>query len=139
MCSYHTRGFANAQMVKHLPVMWKTQVWSLHWEDLLEKEMAIHSSILAWRIPWTVKPDGLQSMESQRVGNNWAMKTFIFTIQSRNFTPWYLLKGFENLCPHENLNTDILAASFIIVKAWKQSGHSLVGKELKDIISNRID
>ena len=51
-----------AQMVKHLPVMWETQVQSLDWEDPLEKEMAVHSSILAWRIPWTVKPDGLQSM-----------------------------------------------------------------------------
>ena len=59
-----------AQMVKHLPVMWETQVQSLDWEDPLEKEMAVHSSILAWRIPWTVKPDGLQSMASQRVGYN---------------------------------------------------------------------
>ena len=47
-----------AQMVKHLPVMWETQVQSLDWEDPLEKEMAVHSSILAWRIPWTVKPGG---------------------------------------------------------------------------------
>ena len=42
-----------AQMVKHLPTMWETQVQSLGWEDLLEKEMATHSSILAWNIPWT--------------------------------------------------------------------------------------
>ena len=57
-------------MVKNLPVMRKTQVQSLDWEDPLEKEMATHSSILAWRIPWPEKPGGLQSTGSQRVGNN---------------------------------------------------------------------
>ena len=50
-----------AQMVKNLPGMWETQVRFLGWEDPLEKEMATHSSILAWRIPWTEKPGGLQS------------------------------------------------------------------------------
>ena len=54
-----------AQRVKHLPVMRKTQVGSLGQEDPLEKEMATHSSILAWRIPWTEEPCGLQSMGSQ--------------------------------------------------------------------------
>ena len=47
--------------------MQETWVQSLGWEDILEKEMATHSSILAWRIPWTGEPGGLQSMESQRV------------------------------------------------------------------------
>ena len=51
-----------AQTVKHLPVMWKTRVQSLGWEDPLETGMATHSSILAWRIPWTEEPGGLQSM-----------------------------------------------------------------------------
>ena len=59
-----------AQRVKHLPVMQKTQVRSLGQEDPLEKEMATHSSILAWRIPWTEEPDGLQSMGSPRVGHD---------------------------------------------------------------------
>ena len=59
-----------AQMVKHLPVMWETWVRSLGWEDLLEKEMATHSSTLAWRIPWTKKPGRLHSMGSQRVGHD---------------------------------------------------------------------
>ena len=54
-------------MVKNLPAMQETQVQALHQEDPLEKEMAIHSSILAWRIPWTEEPGGLQSMGSQRV------------------------------------------------------------------------
>ena len=48
-----------------------TQVQSLGQEDPLEKEMATHSNILAWRIPWTEEPDGLQSMGSQRVGHDW--------------------------------------------------------------------
>ena len=48
-----------AQMVKHLPAMWRTRVQSLGWEDPLEKEMATHSSILAWKIPWTEEPGGL--------------------------------------------------------------------------------
>ena len=59
-----------AQLVKNLPAMQEIQVRSLGWEDLLEKEMATHSSILAWRIPWTEDPGGLQSMGSQRVGHD---------------------------------------------------------------------
>ena len=55
------------QMVKHLPATQDTWVQSLGREDPLEKEMATHSSILAWRIPWTEKPGGLQSTGSQRV------------------------------------------------------------------------
>ena len=58
-------------MVKILPAMQETQVWSLGWEDPLEKGMATHSSILAWRIPWIEKPGRLQSTESQRVRHNW--------------------------------------------------------------------
>ena len=54
-----------AQAVKNLPAMQETQVRSLGWEDPLEKEMATHFSILAWRIPWTEEPGGLQSMGSQ--------------------------------------------------------------------------
>ena len=57
-------------MVKRLPAMWETWVPSLGWEDLLEKEMATHSSTLAWTIPWTEEPGRLQSMGSQRVGHN---------------------------------------------------------------------
>ena len=57
-----------AQTVKNLPAMRETQVQSLGWEDPLEKERATHSSILAWRIPWTEEPGGPQSMGSQRDG-----------------------------------------------------------------------
>ena len=56
-----------AQLVKNPPTMQETWVRSLGWEDTLEKGMATHSSILAWRTPWTEEPGGLQSMGSQRV------------------------------------------------------------------------
>ena len=59
-----------AQRLKRLPGMRETQVRSLGWEDPLEKEMATHSSTLAWRIPWREEPGGLQSMGSQRVGHD---------------------------------------------------------------------
>ena len=55
-------------MVKRLPAMWETRVRSPGWEDPLEKEMATHSSTLAWKIPWTEEPGKLQSMGLQRVG-----------------------------------------------------------------------
>ena len=57
-----------AKTVKHLPTMRETRFLSLGWEDPLEKEMATHSSTLAWKIPWTEEPGRLQSMGSQRVG-----------------------------------------------------------------------
>ena len=57
-------------MVKNLPAMKETQVQSLGGEDLLEKGMATHSSILAWRIPWTEEPGRLQSIGSQRAGHD---------------------------------------------------------------------
>ena len=64
------RGSLVVQIVENLPAMWETWVRSLGWEDPLEKEMATHSSILAWRIPWTEEPAGLQSMGLQRVGHD---------------------------------------------------------------------
>ena len=60
-----------AQRLKHLPGMRETWVQSLGWEDPLEKEMAAHSSTLAWRMLWREEPGRLQSMGSQRVGHNW--------------------------------------------------------------------
>jgi len=59
-----------AQTVKNLPAMQETPVQSLGWEDPLEKGMATHSSILAWRIPWTEEAGGLQSIDLQRVGHD---------------------------------------------------------------------
>ena len=62
--------FPAAQMVKYLPAIQETRIGSLGWEDSLEKVMAIHSSILAWRIPWTEEIGRLQSIGSQRVGHD---------------------------------------------------------------------
>ena len=59
-----------AQSVKNLPTMQETWVHPQGWEDPLEKEMATHSIILVWRMPWTEEPGGLQSMGSQRVGHD---------------------------------------------------------------------
>ena len=71
MCIYFIpNSFLVAQMVKNLPAMQETQVWSLDREDPLEKEMAIHSSIFASRIPWTEEPGRVQSKGLQKVGCN---------------------------------------------------------------------
>ena len=67
-----------AQMVKNLPVILETWVRSLGEEDTLEKAMVTHSNILAWRIPWTKEPGGLQSMESQKLGHDSSTNTFTF-------------------------------------------------------------
>ena len=71
-----------AQRLKPLPAMWETWVQSLGQEDPLEKEMSTHFSILAWRIPWTEEPGGLQSMGSQRVRHDWAtsLSLSLFTL-----------------------------------------------------------
>ena len=70
-----------AQMVKNLPAMQETWVRSLGGEDPLEKEMATHSGILAWRIPWTEECGGLQFMGSQRVRHNWATSLSLFWVE----------------------------------------------------------
>ena len=71
--------FLIAKTVKNLPAIQETWVWSLGREDPLEKERATHSSILAWRIPWTEKPGELPSMQSQRAGHNWEANTHATT------------------------------------------------------------
>jgi len=69
---YYKKSPLVAQTVKRLPTMQETWVWSLGWEDPLEKEMANCSRTLAWKTPWTEEPGRLQSMRSQRVGHDWA-------------------------------------------------------------------
>ena len=78
-----------AQMVKHLSTMRETWVWSLGQEDLLEKEMAIRSSAIAWKIPWTEEPDRLQSMGSQRVGHDWATSLLSHSGQGISSNYWH--------------------------------------------------
>ena len=72
------RAYLVAQRVKRLPAMQETWVWSLGWEDPLEKEMATHSSTLDWKIPRMGEPSRLQSMGSQSVGHDWV--TSLFTL-----------------------------------------------------------
>ena len=67
-----------AQMIKNMPAIQDTQVWSLDQEDPLEKEMVTYSSILAWRILWTEDPVRLQSIGLRRVRHNWESNTFTF-------------------------------------------------------------
>ena len=81
-----------AQTVKRLSTMWETQVRSLGREDPLEKEMAIHSSTIAWKIPWTEEPGRLQSMGLQRVGHDLTSyrayqgpRTLLIALQILNF------------------------------------------------------
>ena len=76
--SCNLRASLVAQMVKNSPAMQETWIQSLGWEDPLEKGIANHSIILAWRIPWTEEPDQLQSIVSQRVGDDWATNTHNF-------------------------------------------------------------
>ena len=70
LTSYYYRASLVAQMVRSLPAARETQVQPLDWEDPLEKERATHSRILAWKIPWTEEPGGLQSIGLQRIGHD---------------------------------------------------------------------
>ena len=76
-----------AQTVKRLSAMQETRVRSLGWEDPLEKEMAIHSSTMAWKIPWTEEPGRWQPMESQRVGHDWATLPYLTYTDCRETCP----------------------------------------------------
>ena len=85
MDSFTQQASLVAQSVKRLPAMQQIPVRSLVREDPLEKEMATHSSTLAWRIPWMEEPGRLQSMGSQRVGHDWETSLSFFML----FTDWY--------------------------------------------------
>ena len=88
-----------AQRLKRLPPMQETRVRSLGWEDPLEKETATHSSILAWRIPWTEELGRLQSTRSQRVGHDWvtslSSSRLTYPVSSLTFKPEYLYRAFK--------------------------------------------
>ena len=89
------------KMVGNLPAMKETWVWSLCEEDSLEKGIATHSSILAWRIPWTEEPGGLQSVGLQRVRQDWMTFTFrgelYLTMDSREFVVYCSVKVYRIL------------------------------------------
>ena len=91
-----------AQLVKNPPAMRETRDPSLGWEDPLEKEMATHSIILAWRVPWTGEPGGLQSMGLQRVIHNWASNTHIHT---HPWFPSFFQRAWHNWVSHTHTHT----------------------------------
>ena len=105
-------------MVKHLSAMQETRVWSLGREDPLEKGMTTHSNVLAWRIPWTEEPCGLQSMGSQRVGHDWVM-SLAFSHTSTNFmhllTGWVLIYAHQWSC--EGGRRQMTLSSCVLVSA----------------------
>ena len=78
-------------MVKHLSTMWETQVRSLGGEDLLEKEMASHSGILAWKIPWMEEPGRLQSMGSQRIGHDRVISLSLFKLPALHMKQYSII------------------------------------------------
>ena len=88
-------------MVKNLPAMQETWVQSLGWEDPLEEGIATHSNIPAWRIPWTEKPRGLQSVVSQRVRQDWATKRlstlFLYALGNRKIRVTHYIEIFALL------------------------------------------
>ena len=96
-----------AQTVKNMPAMQETWVQALGWENSLEKRMATHSSSLAWRIPWTEEPGGLQPIVSQRVRHDWVGSgRFIFYRPSLQFWPpvWECRSSHRLGCRSKNLN-----------------------------------
>ena len=114
--SYHQRPLVAClvvQLVKNLLAVQETWVWSLGWEDPQKKEMATHSSILAWRIPWTEEPGGLQSMGSQRVVHDWATNTYFCPLPLAA-TPWPSLQDQQEeffLLPTESYMTSCMTVT----------------------------
>ena len=96
------------QMVKRLSTMWETRVRSLGWEDPLKKEMAIHSSTLAWKTPWTEEPGGLQSMGSRRGGHDWATSRSLCTEAGWQYTA----------LTHSFLNLELVRCSMSASNCW---------------------
>ena len=94
-------------MVKNLSAMQETQIWSLRWEDPLDKRMATHSSIFAWRIPWTQEPGWLQFMGSQRKEHDWAIYTFtvLEAITCEGYLPLLWRRYFWNYVSADGLKT----------------------------------
>ena len=122
-------------MVKNLPAVWETWVWSLGQDDPLEKGMATHPSILAWRIPWTEEPGGLHPFGSQRVRPSWMTNTFIFTLYLNRYevisndafelhftddlwcwTPFYI--SIAHLNAFEKMSVWVLCPFFVCCCYW---------------------
>ena len=139
------RGSLMAQMVKCLPAMWETQVWSLDWEDPLEKEMAAHSGVLAWKIPWTEEPGRLQSMGWQRVGHNWATSFSLIEkkknkkqhspgVFTHDKTIFYL--GVKYLCTVEGVqdrHLKVCCFGVLIILSWRYLKQPVQGEEFSEL------
>ena len=120
-------GSQGGSVVKNLPAKQETWVWSLGWEDPLEKERATHSSILAWEISWTEAPDGLQSMRLQRVDiteqlNNNLQSTIPWHDKDSLLFTWPILSSSVNSFSQELLSTDFIPSSsnfpLLVGKMW---------------------
>ena len=146
-----------AQRLKRLPGMRETRVQSLSWEDPLEKEMATHSSTLAWRIPWREEPGRLQSMESQRVRHDWATslslsfqnsKTMLIQFSILNvFYPAvyvvsihhqvWLSKGFPSTLPPSALTVSTFLLNFLSVRfSIAQQSHKTIPARWKNLTTS---
>ena len=130
-CQIYIWVFLGGSDSKRLPTMWETWVQSLGQEDLLEKEMATHSSILAWKIPWMVELSRWQSVGSQRVGHNWATSRHFtssaFSKTSLNIWKFMVhillkpvLENFEHYFTNvwDEYNCAVLWAFFGIASLW---------------------
>ena len=126
-------GNMETQMVKNLPAMQEAGVQSLGWEDPLEEGMATHSSILAWRIPWTEEPCGLQTKESQRVRYDWVTDIHmchqnpnlcVYVGRQVTQTDKYQVKG-KGPCPKGELPNHIIMQHLLIALARIQKRESM--------------
>ena len=122
-------------MIKCLPAIRETRVQSLGWEDTLEKEMATHSSTLAWKIPWMEKPGGIQSMGLQWVGHDWATSLCFHNWLKTHTAYWQpsihsFLPIFLN---NQTLNLSKVCASSFPDSQWSGSPYDQVlTKEMKN-------
>ena len=113
-------------MVKRLRAMWETWVQSLAWEDLLEKEMAIHSSILDWKIPWMEGPGRLQSMGSQRVGHTEQLHFHIISLIlfHRVYTHTYMYIHIYTL--HNSIELVCIIKDFVFINKKSSKGKKIM-------------
>ena len=128
-------------MVKNLPAMWESWVRSLGWEDPLEKGMATHSNLLAWRIPWTEEPGRLLSIGSQRVVHDWNWRDLACTTKLKREInslchPHLLL---PSIFPSIKVFSNELALRIRWPKYWNFSFSIRPSNEYSGLISFRID
>ena len=131
-----------AQAVKHLPTMRETRVRSLGQEVPLEKEMATHSSILAWKIPWMEEPGRLQSMGLQRVGHNWATSLH-FTLYIYTYThTHYILLSFHPLMGTCGVSISILSTMCAQLESCPAQCHPMAcsppGSSAHELVQARV-